>query len=296
MISSGRGQGHGRTPGLAVGAVALLVLLAVVSLASRSGFGHASDARPMPSYVSWAMSIFLVVFVLMIPFAIYAYSLQIREYRSQKERQKFQTRVAKSVAVILILATIGLLRIYFGHKFFPSFHSTPLQAPPSAGGKKGLRHAVPYNPTFQWPVLWATLAILAVVAGWIVFRLRRGAGAPLLDHDAEQTLAEEVTASIDDAIDDLEAEPDPRRAVIAAYARMENALRRSGLARAASETPLEYLRRILLGLGSRADAVTRLTDLFEQAKFSTHRIDAAMKDEAIGALRAIRADVLGAAA
>lgn len=278
-----------------MGAVALLVLLAVVSLASRSGFGHASDARPTPSYVSWAMSIFLVVFVLMIPFAIYAYSLQIREYRSQKERQKFQTRVAKSVAVILILATIGLLRIYFGHKFFPSFHSPPLQAPPNAGGKKGLRHPVPYNPTFQWPVLWATIAILAVVAAWVVFRLRRGASTPLLD-DAEPTLAEEVAASIDDAIDDLEAEPDPRRAVIAAYARMEHALRRSGLARAASETPFEYLRRILLGLGSRADAVTRLTDLFEQAKFSTHRIDGAMKDEAIGALRAIRADVQGAAA
>jgi hypothetical protein len=295
MISGGGGQS--RAPRLAIGAIALLVLLAVVSLASRSGFGHASEARPTPSYVSWAMSIFLVVFVLMIPFAIYAYSMQIREYRSQKERQKFQSRVAKSVAVILVLAAIGMLRIYFGHKFFPSFHSPmSVNAPPNAGGKNGLKHAVHYNPTFQWPVLWATIAVLAVVAGWIVFKLRRGELAPLHALGEEPSLADEVTASIDDAIDDLEAEPDPRRAVIAAYARMENALRRSGLARAVSETPLEYLGRILLGLGSRADAVTRLTDLFEQAKFSTHRIDGSMKDEAIGALRAIRADVQGAAA
>jgi hypothetical protein len=242
------------------------------------------------------MSVFLVVFVLMIPFAIYAYSIQMREWRAQKERQKFQTRVAKSVAVILILATIGMLRIYFGHKFFPSFHSPPLQAPPNGGAKNRLGHTVAYNPTFQWPVLWVTIALLAVLAAWVVYRLRHGGLAPVEDGTGEPTLAEEVAASIDDAIDDLEAEPDPRRAVIAAYARMERALRRSGLARAASETPLEYLGRILLGLGSRADAVTRLTDLFEQAKFSTHRIDGAMKDEAIGALRAIRADVRGAAA
>ena len=56
-----------------------------------------------------------------------------------------------------------------------------------------------------------------------------------------------------DAIDDLEAEPDARRAVIAAYARMEGVLARHGLRRCPSETPLEYLRRILLGLTARAE-------------------------------------------
>ena len=84
-----------------------------------------------------------------------------------------------------------------------------------------------------------------------------------------------------DAIDDLEAEPDARRAVIAAYARMEGVLARHGLRRKPSETPLEYLRRILLGLTARADAVRRLTSLFEQAKFSRHddrRVDEAGRD------------------
>jgi hypothetical protein len=42
--------------------------------------------------------------------------------------------------------------------------------------------------------------------------------------------------------------------------------------------------------------VTRLTDLFEQAKFSRHEIDATMKRDAIGALREIRDDLLGATA
>jgi hypothetical protein len=77
---------------------------------------------------------------------------------------------------------------------------------------------------------------------------------------------------------------------------MENVLGRHGLRRRASETPIEYMRRVLLGLTSRSDAVARLTGLFEQAKFSLHDIDRSMKDDAIDALRAIRDDLQAAPA
>ena len=66
-----------------------------------------------------------------------------------------------------------------------------------------------------------------------------------------------------------------------------------GLRRKPSETPLEYLRRVLLGLTARGDAVSRLTGLFEQAKFSRHEIDSPMKQDAIAALREIRDDLQG---
>jgi len=81
--------------------------------------------------------------------------------------------------------------------------------------------------------------------------------------------------------------------VIAAYARMEAVLGRNGYQRRPSETAIEYLRRILHAFTSRADAVTRLTALFERAKFSRSEIDGSMKQEAIGALREIRADLPG---
>ena len=84
--------------------------------------------------------------------------------------------------------------------------------------------------------------------------------------------------------------------MIAAYARMEAVLGRNGFQRVPSETAIEYLRRILLDLTSNADAVTRLTALFEQAKFSQREIDAAMKQDAIGALREIRDSLTGAPA
>jgi hypothetical protein len=109
-------------------------------------------------------------------------------------------------------------------------------------------------------------------------------------------MSEDLAASIRDAIEDLESEPDARLAVIAAYARMETVLGRHGLQRRPSETPVEYLRRILLGLTSRSDAVVRLTSLFEQAKFSRHTIDEPMKRAAIQALREIRDDLQRASA
>ena len=79
--------------------------------------------------------------------------------------------------------------------------------------------------------------------------------------------------------------------MIAAYARMEGVLTRNGLRRRTSETSVEYLERILLGLTARGDAVTRLTALFVEAKFSRHEIDATMKQDAISALREIRDDL-----
>jgi hypothetical protein len=127
---------------------------------------------------------------------------------------------------------------------------------------------------------------LAVVAVVLLVRRRRQLAEAAAAH--RPTVAEELAATIDDAIDDLEAEPDPRRAVIAAYARMEAVLARHGVARRPSQTPLEYLRRVLADLSGRGADVERLTGLYEEAKFSTHQVDGSMKRDAITALQAIR--------
>ena len=74
---------------------------------------------------------------------------------------------------------------------------------------------------------------------------------------------------------------------------MEAVLGRNGFQRVPSETAIEYLHRILLDLTANSKAVTRLTALFEQAKFSRREIDAGMKRDAIAALREIRAGSQG---
>jgi membrane protein implicated in regulation of membrane protease activity len=284
-------QGHGRSLRVASVLLALLVLLAVVAFASRTGFGHASNATPTPGYVNWATSVVLVLFFAMTPVAVWAYLRQTRERLEKTRHRSFQMRVIRGLAIVFILGLIWPIRIYLArhihvsqglHDLFFGNHRAANRRSPGSG-------AAAYSPSFQWPVLWVALALLlAAIAGWLWWRRTH----PTLPLEARTpTMQTDVVESIGDAIDDLESEPDARRAVIAAYARMEGVFGRHGLRRQASETATEYLQRILLGLTTRVEAVGRLTGLFEQAKFSDHPIDGGMKQDAIDALRVIRDDL-----
>lgn len=285
-------QGHGRSLRVASVLLALLVLLALVAFASRTGFGHASSTTTTPGYVNWATSIFLVVFLLMTPISIYAYVHQARERLERQQHKSFQMRVMRGLVFVLVLAVAWLIRVYLHDRvhFGSGFHQLFFGNHRANGAGKHGKGAAAYNPTFEWPVLWATILLLVAGAGaWVWWRKQH----PPIDRlgIATPTLEDDVAGSMTDAIDDLESEPDARRAVIAAYARMEVVFGRHGLRRLASETATEYLQRILLGLTTRVEAVGRLTGLFEQAKFSDHPIDGRMKQDAIDALRVIRDDL-----
>jgi hypothetical protein len=132
-------------------------------------------------------------------------------------------------------------------------------------------------------VVGAGLVLLAVVL------LRRRREEP--EEEMPETVEQELTTVVSDAIDDLRREADSRKAVIAAYARMERVLGQHGQPRQPSEAPFEYLARILLRLRVRPGAVRDLTELFERAKFSTHDIDQPMKERAIAALISVRDDL-----
>ena len=272
---------------LAAVAGLVVVLLGIVALASRDGIGHASTSRPTPAYVSWALSVFLVVFVAMIPVALWGLFNQDR--MEKHAAVTFQSRVLRSFAGIAIVLLAGLAWAYLRrHGRLPDLHQLFVQGSGGAAGANGT-HGKPYSPKFEWPVLWAAIAVVAACAAAVWWSWRR---SPAVGEElAAPTVADELAASITDAIDDLEAEPDARLAVIAAYARMERALERRGTRRAPSETALEYLRRVLLELTTNGEAVARLTSLFERAKFSSHDIDQPMKSDAISALRAIRDDL-----
>jgi hypothetical protein len=281
---------------LALVAVGLLVLLGVVAFASRSGLGHQSQARPSPGYLNYAFTAFLIVFVLMIPVAAYSFLIQARE--GGVGRKSYRQRTLESVGMLFFFAFLAFVVIYLKrhhHSLFGNINPKGLKNS-NLFRNHPRGHRVAVEPHFEWTVLWAALAGIGIGGGWFYYKWRTRKKRTALPLERERTVADDFAASIGDAIDDLEAEPDARRAVIAAYARMESVLARNGLRRRPSETPLEYLRRILLGLSARGDSVSRLTSLFEQAKFSRHEIDSSMKQEAIGALREIRADLQGARA
>lgn len=146
--------------------------------------------------------------------------------------------------------------------------------PPGGGGGSG---------GVDWIALALVLGILAagLLVAWL--RLRRPArrGRPAW------RLAAALEEVFDDAVDDVLAERDPRRAVIAAYARMERVLAAHGLPRRAAEAPLEYVGRAGAALEPPL-ALQRLAELYEWARFSPHEVAEAMRGEALEALLAIR--------
>jgi hypothetical protein len=100
-----------------------------------------------------------------------------------------------------------------------------------------------------------------------------------------------VEAVLDEAIAELVSGPGARRAVIGAYVRMERALAARALAHRASEAPREYLARARAAIDGAGESAARLTELFEEAKFSPHEISEPMRQEALAALRDLRREL-----
>jgi Domain of unknown function (DUF4129) len=101
----------------------------------------------------------------------------------------------------------------------------------------------------------------------------------------------ELRQVVEASLEDIDREADPRRAVIKAYARMEQALAENGVPRRTAETSVEYLNRALRSEGVSAASARRLGGLFEWAKFSTHEVNQSMRADAISALRAFSDDL-----
>jgi hypothetical protein len=145
------------------------------------------------------------------------------------------------------------------------------------------------GPHVVWPLAIGIGSVIAAAIAIAVLVERR--------RDRRDALTpkqlKELRDALDEAIEDLRRDPDPRRAVVAAYARMEQALSVYGLPRKAAETPYEYLRRVGRELEAE-EPVAALTELFEVAKFSEHSVDEGMRRRAIDALTAVRREVRAA--
>jgi hypothetical protein len=268
----------------------VVALLAVVALASRGGIGGNDVRSPAPSgsLLDYAFTIFLVGYVLAIPFLVYALWFQRRE-RTRVGRRKRGWLANLATFLVFLLIALAIAQLHRTRLNGPH-----LRPPPSIGSSTAqLTTSGPRNeePSFQWPVVAVTAVLVLAGAGaWYLARRRRGSLREPLP------VGEELALALDDALDDVRAEPDPRRAVIKAYARMEAILGARGLPRHPAEAPYEYLARALGQLEASGASVARLTDLFERAKFSRHVIDPEMREDAIEALSAVRDELRGAVA
>jgi Domain of unknown function (DUF4129) len=273
-----------------IGGIGLVALLAIVAVASRAhtpaggGTTRGVDGRILVEYVLLVM---IALSAVVIPVGIWLFvSGRNDDLAAQLPARKnwmwplFWFMVGAAIVSVLLLRS-GWLRSH-GHEI-----KNPLQALINVGQSQNELNVA---STFDWgPVIVVgsiSLVVIAALGFWA------------LQHRRERTAAKqaipaaaEFAAAVERTIADLRAEPDPRRAVIAAYAQMEQALGLAGLPRELSEAPREYLGRVLPQVGAGADSVGRLTSLFERAKFSPHAIDETMKEEAISALESLRDDL-----
>jgi len=195
--------------------------------------------------------------------------------------------LAVTIATFVQMATALLLLWYLrNHRI-----GGQLIVPGSTlSGINNLKVAGPGSPLpsgTEWLTALVVVAVLALV-GWRLWRTF-GLGA----RSRREILADRLGAAVEQSIEDLESDSDSRRAVIAAYGRMIAVLADGGFPRLVHETALEYLARVLRTLEIAEGPLRRLTDLFQFAKFSPHAVDPAMKDDALAALREIRASLPG---
>ena len=275
-------------------ALVVTVLLAVVAVAARGrplGTGQGSGSGLPGSFWDFAFTTLLIVEVLLGIVGIVGVFLY---RRGGTERRPFHTRTARSLAFLLLAAFlitlfarhVDLNRLLHRHA---SPHTSTLHSPPGPGAT-GRPHTVSRHAHFRWEELVVVLGLL--VALGVLARATRSRLGPGTRRD--RRAPEVLAAALDASLDDLRTDPDFRRAIVAAYARMETALAAAGLPRHPAEAPLEYVERALLSLDASADAVRRLTDLFEWARFSQHEPEPAMRDEAVDALVAVRDELRAA--
>src|SRR5215831_4789465 len=284
------GERRRRSAAVLLGLVVLLVLVAIASTGSTPT-GSGFTRRPAEELVDTLVSLVLVVVLAGTVLVFYVYYLQrvaAHEERRQGQpvnRRALWTAIVIAVCMVVITARMELFRRHHGNGGLRSIVGLNGGARANAGGG--------YEPRFATvPVIVILcLAAVAALAAYVAHRARLRELAPL---SAEQSLGLTLADVLAETLDDLRAEPDARKAVVAAYARLERTLAACGVPRRPSEAPEEYLQRILIDLDVDTRSAARLTALFAEAKFSQHRVLQETKEEAIGLLESIRADLLAA--
>jgi hypothetical protein len=226
---------------------------------------------------------------------LFVYLVVLQRKAAVKEGKTPKRSDIRALAILLLFGALGALAARSVDRLDPPWRpgseAQPTGTVSTSPGTTQPLETDPANADFAWLPAAATFALIvfAVGAWWFAARARWRARGEL-----GPALASAVADALEESLDDLRAEPDPRRAVIAAYARLERVLAAHGVPRRASEAPLEYLGRVLSELSVRELAARELTRLFERARFSQHAVGPEMKERAIRALETVRDDLLAA--
>jgi hypothetical protein len=198
--------------------------------------------------------------------------------------------------IIGLVAIPALIAVNAAGQLRPS-HPRPIR-PPQLHGGKGLPPPPRPGSGFDLAlVLYALIAaiLLTAIVACIVVIVRRARQLSWTnvdeltgdDGEAEEQLRRAVQSG-QAALRDVD---DARLAIIACYVAMEQSLAQAGTVRAAAETPDELLARAATAGLVQGGEAARLTELFYEARFSSHPLPAQRRDEALQALDVLAASL-----
>jgi hypothetical protein len=266
---------------LGLGTTALLAVAAVAT--SGRPLSKSQGTGPDASFFDYVYTTIVVGAIAMTLVVAYAISLQ-RPGPFKPHRRPWY--LLSTLLSVMLVAVAALIFLHSG--LARRLHDLHVRLGEQSQGPAGKRPLGSTKDARNARVRWDEIAVVLVLVGGVAVLLLASSGAKRAPRPWRSRSQDAVSLALDESLDDLRTEPDLRRAIIAAYARMERALALGGIPRRPSEAPLEYLERALRELDTSAEGVRRLTDLFEWAKFSQHEPEPEMRDEAIHALVAVR--------
>jgi hypothetical protein len=288
---------------LGITVVTLLILLTVIGASAEHGAG-AAELRRGPASVVLSVLITLAGLAGIASLALLFWGLVTRNRRSlngSAPRRHSPVLIA-GVLLAMFACLSGLLALAARRRHSQSFAA--LSGVSVSHASRAVK-PLPFNAAASF----ATSGIIVgVIVLFVAVRLVRSIGwrralrrlGPLASEDPEADLQGARTPNLESlgielaglSVADPTAEPDPRRAVIACYLQLLEVAARHGPGRQSTETPTEYLRRVLAVPGAAAGPAICLTGLFERARYSRQPIDEPMRSDAIAALGALQESLL----
>jgi hypothetical protein len=196
----------------------------------------------------------------------------------------------KTLAVVLLALAIFCVAALplLSRPSAPSQTLTFAAHPPAPVGTpraEGRRSSPSVN--LGWLLLPIAVAFTILTPAAVLIRRRRRRRDEAVQAEEPGALGRAVRASIAA----LESERDPRRAILRAFARMEQAFRDVEIERARDETASEFLGRTMRLLPVSAGAAAALTERFEEVRYSTHRVTEANRAQALASLQQVEREL-----
>ena len=296
--------------------VALIALLVLTGIALRGhlpGVDRSTSAPPSHSPApTIAVIALLGAAIVIITIAIVA---TLREPRPPRQGAQHLDRASggdrKRPSLRMLLIVLGVILAWlivvvllsqlsavadYGH---PSATSAPATAAP--GASPASPHQPPQQPGGDafWYMFATTMFMLVLWAAGVVVALVRHRRAPKLQPDtgeaaepAPQHAPHSLAVAAERGLAEMgDLSREPREAIIACYAAMEDALAHSGAVPQDSDTPSEVLARAVDHDAIHAGTATELVDLFAEARFSPHVMNEGHREVAVRALQLVLAEL-----